>query len=140
MIFQPKPCILLIDDDEDDMELLSSSLEMLGLSIIILNAGDKAIDYLNLKKGSLPALIILDYNMPRINGEQVLLLLKSNTYTKDIPVIMYSTSMSPVFKNAIVDLGALACITKPSAYSEFIAQVALFREIAYSYTPVNIIN
>jgi DNA-binding response OmpR family regulator len=132
------PYILLIDDDEDDMELLSSSLELAGLSIKILNAGDKVMNYLNLKIGPLPALIILDYNMPRINGEQVLLLLKSNTYTKDIPVIMYSTTMSPVFKNAIIDMGALACFIKPSTYSEFTTQVALFRDITYSTIPARL--
>ena len=130
--------ILIVDDDEDDLEILSSSLELAGLSIKILNAGDKAMNYLNLKIGPLPALIILDYNMPRINGEQVLLLLKSNTYTKDIPVIMYSTSMSPVFKNAIIDMGALACFTKPSTYSEFTTQVALFRDITYSTIPARL--
>jgi len=134
------PYILLIDDDEDDMELLSSSLELAGLSIKRLNAGDKAMNYLNLKIGPLPALIILDYNMPRINGEQVLILLKSNTYTRNIPVIMLSTTMSPVFKNAIIDLGAMACFTKPSTYSEFITQVALFRDIAYATVAGKVLN
>jgi CheY-like chemotaxis protein len=132
MMFPPKPYILLIDDDEDDLEILSSSLELLGLGIKVFNAGDKALTYLNLISWAPPALIILDYNMPRINGEQVLLLLKSNAYTRDIPVIMYSTTMSPIFKQAIQDMGALACFTKPTTYSELKTQVGLFRDLAFS--------
>jgi CheY-like chemotaxis protein len=134
------PYILLIDDDEDDLEILSSSLKLLGLNIKIFNAGDKALAYLNSKIGALPILIILDYNMPRINGEQVLLLLKSNAYTRNIPVIMYSTTMSAIFEHAIIDLGAMACFTKPSSYSDFKKQAGLFRDLAVLFTPVTIMN
>jgi CheY-like chemotaxis protein len=134
-MFQPKPYILLIDDDEDDLELLSSSLELSGLLIKVFNAGDKAITYLDSKTQALPALIILDYNMPRINGEQVLRLLKSNEYTKNIPVIMYSTAISPIFKQAVLNLGAHACYTKPFSYSEFKTQVSLFKSLAFSSPP-----
>jgi CheY-like chemotaxis protein len=134
------PYILIIDDDEDDLEILASSLKLLGVHIKIFNAGDKAIAYLNSKTVVLPALIILDHNMPRINGEQVLLILKSNLITKDIPVIIYSTTNSPIFKNAIVDLGALDCFTKPSTYSELTTQVGLFRDLAVSFTPVKLMN
>jgi CheY-like chemotaxis protein len=139
-MFQPKPYILLIDDDEDDLEILSSSLQPLGIKIKIFYNGDKAIHFINSITGALPTLIILDYNMPRINGDQVLLLLKSNERTRNIPVIMYSTTLSPIFQNAIIDLGALACFTKPINYLDFTTQVGLFRDIAFSFTPVKVMN
>jgi CheY-like chemotaxis protein len=134
-----QPYILLIDDDEDDIEILSSSLELEGFKIKAFNAGDDAIEYLKLITNTeeLPSLIILDYNMPRINGEQVLILLKGDNAIKHIPVALYSTGLSKVCMKALLDLGAFSCLIKPNNVSEFTFQVLVFKEIALSFKKGN---
>jgi len=77
-----RPYVMLIDDDEDDLELMSSSLELAGIRIKNFNSGIKALFYLSLLSSDmdLPSLIIMDYNMPKSNGQQILLLLKSRNF------------------------------------------------------------
>jgi two-component system chemotaxis response regulator CheY len=128
------PFIVIIDDDEDDRELLSSALELQGCTVQTFDAGDHAIDALKLMKDPmhLPSLIILDYNMPRINGEQVLSFLKSEHIVKDVHIVIYSTSLSDMLKNALVKVGAHSCMIKPNNEQEFDDQVLKFKEIAQS--------
>jgi DNA-binding response OmpR family regulator len=133
-MFKPQPYIILIDDDEDDLETLSSSLQLAGVRVKTFDSGKKALSYLNLMIEELPSLIILDYNMPRINGQQVLILLKGHHNTMNIPVVMYSTSISLVFKKVLLQLGALDCFVKPTSHSEFKSQVALFKDLASSFS------
>ena len=71
------PSIVLIDDDEDDREILSSALQLQGCTVRTFDEGARAIEALKLVKRpqDLPSLIILDYNMPGMNGERA----KTNT-------------------------------------------------------------
>ena len=136
-MFEPHPYIVLIDDDEDDLQMLSASLEKQGVETKTFSSGEKAAYYLQLIADSseLPGLIIVDYNMPGKNGRQVLDLIKSCQATKDIPVVIYSTSISHLFKQTLIDKGAFNCYEKPVAYSEFNMQVEIFKELAWSYSP-----
>jgi CheY-like chemotaxis protein len=133
-MFAPQPYLVLIDDDPDDLEMLTSSLEPMGIKIKTFDAGDKALLYLNsiARIAELPYLVILDYNMPRSNGEEVLLLIKKNKQIRHIPVVIYSTSMSPICTKALIDFGAFRCYRKPISYKEFIAQASLFKDLAFS--------
>jgi DNA-binding response OmpR family regulator len=126
------PYIMLIDDDPDDLEMLSSSLELSGISSKTFDTAEKAILHLALAPGilDLPCLIILDYNLPRINGDQTLVLLKTNKYTQHIPVVIYSTTVSDVLRKALMKLGTLNCFEKPFSYSEFKIQVETFKQLA----------
>lgn len=130
--------ILLIDDDEDDLEILSSLLFLKGIRSKCFDSGEKAIYYLQFisDTSDLPSLIILDYNMPRINGQQILQLIKNNKPIKDIPVVMYSTSMSSILKKALMELGALDCYAKAGTYSDLEAQAELFKNLADSLQEV----
>ena len=132
-----RPYVMLIDDDEDDLELMSSSLELAGIRIKNFNSGIKALFYLSLLSSDidLPSLIIMDYNMPKSNGQQILLLLKSRKELKNIPVVMYSTLFSDDHKKKLYNLGALDCFIKPWAFRDFIQQVDIFRNLAYSLHP-----
>lgn len=128
------PYILLIDDDQDDLDLLSALLEKSGVVTKAYNSGVKAQIYLRLLSDCsiLPALIIVDYNMPRQNGQQVLTALKSDRYTQDIPIIVYSTLMSAILKVDLMKLGAYDCLTKPGKVEELADQVSMFIRLAYS--------
>ena len=129
------PFIVLIDDDEDDLDMLSSALQIHGFRVKTFDAGDQAIETLKTMATThdLPELIILDYNMPRLNGEQVLNLLKSEDQIKSVPVIIYSTCLSDVCQNALVTMGAHGALVKSSNHHEFTFQVLRFKETALSF-------
>ena len=116
--------ILMVDDDEEDWMLLSDAFEELGYRSCLHyeENGEAAVRYLQrcLEEDSLPKAVILDLNMPRLNGKQTLKHIKSNAALKDIPVIIYSTSLNPREKEECMALGAHAYIIKPSSYKESI--------------------
>ena len=135
MIPDKMPFIVLIDDDEDDLDMLSSALQIHGFRVKTFNAGHHAIESLKAMATvhDLPELIILDYNMPRLNGEQVLNLLKSEDSVKSVPVFIYSTCLSEVCQNALVAMGAHGALVKSGNYHEFTFQVLRFKETALSF-------
>lgn len=132
---EPQPYILIVDDDEDDLEMVSSELKMKGIRVKTFESPTKALFYLTLMSGNkeLPSLIILDYNMPARNGQHVLLSIKGNLDTKDIPVVMYSTGISDVLKIQLMKAGALNCFDKPWNSGELVNQVRIFEELTYSF-------
>lgn len=134
-MYKPQPYILLIDDDEDDLEMFSSGLKMKDIKVKSFDSAAKALFYLTLRDGDmeLPSLIILDYNMPKKNGQQVLQAIKDNMGTKDIPVVMYSTGMSEVLKNQLLAAGALDCFDKPWTQHELNCHVEKFQELAFAF-------
>jgi CheY-like chemotaxis protein len=134
-ILTTTPFVILIDDDGDDIEMLSISLEQHGIKTKSFDSGENALFYLKLisEVEQLPNLIILDYNMPRINGQQLLILIKNTMSIKHIPVIMYSTSISTVLEKALIELNAYDCITKAGTQKEFIKHVEKFKELAYLF-------
>jgi CheY-like chemotaxis protein len=138
---EPRPYILLIDDDSDDLEMFSSELEKKGLRVKTFDSSTNALFYLKLMFDiqQLPSLIIMDYNMPKRNGYQVLQLIKDNKDTKNIPVVMYSTSMSAILKTQLGDAGALHCFNKPWTTKELYNQVQIFHELASSITNKNFV-
>jgi response regulator RpfG family c-di-GMP phosphodiesterase len=132
---EPLPYILLIDDDEDDLQLLSSALVEKAIIVKTFLSSSKAIFYLSLMSGNreLPSLIIMDYNMPVKNGYQVLQLLKANKNTSHIPVVLYSTTLSDELRKRLSAAGVLACFVKPWTSQEFNRQVEVFQELAFSF-------
>ncbi len=129
--------ILLIDDDDDDVEMLATSLEELGIKTRFYTSAETALNFLTDVPPNMPMLIILDSNMPGINGKETLALIKSNEKTKRIPVIMYSTSMPLITKESLLQLGAFRCFEKPYSYSVFSEQVGIFKELANSFSTVS---
>lgn len=129
-VYESVPQLLLIDDDMDDLEMLSAALEKLGVRTKSCSSGDKALVYLKLMTDTaeLPVLIISDFNMPKLDGGQLLNKLKSNLDFSDIPVLMYSTGLSDVCEQALIGFGAESCHTKPFRYAEFISKVQLFKD------------
>jgi CheY-like chemotaxis protein len=134
-MYEPPPYILLIDDDEDDLEMFSSELEKKDIKVKTFDSTTKALHYLTLMSGNmdLPSLIIMDYSMPQKNGHQVLVQLKNNADTKDIPVVIHSTSMSDLLKEQLLSAGALDCFCKPWTSRELTTQVEKFCEMAFPF-------
>lgn len=90
--------VLLIDDDEDDLRMLEDALKLIDSNHQIIEAKDgmeglqKLMQLKN--KNTLPCLIVLDINMPRIDGRQTFVSIKADETLSKIPVVIFSTSSS----------------------------------------------
>ncbi len=108
--------VFYADDDLDDLELVKDAFAQYSKNVEVLTAtdGSKALSYLsNLKKyDTLPCLIILDVNMPVINGKETLLRLREIEHFQDIPVVLFTTSSQPMDKSFAKKYNA-GFITKP---------------------------
>ncbi len=112
----PSKFILLGEDDIDDQEILEEIFSTVDttLSLQFFNTGQKVITHLENSDKHLPCLIILDFNMPELNGAEILKALKSNHRYAQIPKIIWSTADSPVYKAMCLELGACDYLVKPS--------------------------
>ena len=88
------PVILYAEDDLDDFESVKEALEQLNGNCELVHArnGTEAVDYLEKNPKNLPCLIVLDLNMPIMNGKEVLSWLKDKDIYQDIAVIVFTTS------------------------------------------------
>lgn len=124
--------VLLAEDDPDDILLTQIAFEKARLAnpLQIVRDGAEAIDYLkgegrfaNRSKFPLPILILMDLQMPRISGFQVIEWLRSNPDLKKIPVaILTATDHDPYIKRAY-DLGAESYLIKPPNAETLVALV-----------------
>ena len=114
-----KKYILWADDDMDDLMLMRHVLKDIGEEYDIreVNNGREALDYLENRKhtGLLPALIILDMNMPVLNGKEALNVIKQDEALKNIPLVFFTTSNSELDKLYCKRFG-VEMITKPPQY------------------------
>lgn len=110
--------ILQIDDDADDCEMFAEALHKVSQSeYISITNPVKAVE--SLISGLLkPDVIVLDVNMPGMNGIEVLSKIKTNRATSGIPVIMFSTSANQDHIDKSLSLGALKYVAKPFSIGE----------------------
>ena len=113
--------ILYADDDTDDRAWVAEACKILNcsLNISFVENGRQVLNYLKSQLNALPSLIVLDLNMPEMDGRQTLKYLKSNPFYKEIPVAIVSTSANKIDKDACKRLGASLYITKPDTHSEW---------------------
>jgi CheY-like chemotaxis protein len=115
--------ILLADDDPDDQELIVHAFSEISAycNLHIVNDGRQAIEFLSgMADSKLPCLIVLDYNMPELNGAQVLQKLTDDKRYEKIPKIILSTSANPVYINDCLGKGASAYRVKPDNFTQLV--------------------
>lgn len=113
--------ILLGEDDIDDEEMLTEVFNSVdpSMRLLFINNGRRLVATIErLHNDQLPCLIILDYNMPERNGEEILRDLQRNPRYKSIPKLIWSTSGSEIYKQKCMELGASDYIIKPSNVGE----------------------
>jgi CheY-like chemotaxis protein len=125
--------ILFVDDDPEDRSIIRDAMaEVDGGDIIkFAENGEHALDLLSqcLENSHLPCLIVLDLNMPKLNGTETLRRIKKNEQYQDISVVIYSTSINPLEKEKCIELGARDYITKPVSFRESISTAMRLIEI-----------
>lgn len=110
--------ILLIDDDADDRTLFSEAIQEIAPDAICVteSEGYKALADLFESSTRLPDVIFLDINMPTISGWECISKIKSHEKTKDIPVVMISTSCHNIDADNATRLGAKCLVKKTGDY------------------------
>jgi len=120
------PVILCVDDDDDDLFFIKEIIESQGHSFEIKAAKDgwDALNFLQqgIKKNELPCLIIMDMNMPRMDGKQTISKIKENEELSKIPVVVFTTSSNITHKKYFESLG-IRFITKPFDYKVFTEEI-----------------
>ena len=118
---QAKHTILYVEDDYDDLFIVKQAFEKYDSSITVLHAQDgvDAFKYLDQYKasGPLPCLIILDMNMPGMDGRETLKRIRESKVFADIPVVVFTTSSTQADKDFARKWGA-EFVTKPLVFSE----------------------
>jgi len=113
--------LLQIDDDPDDCELFSDALKQVSeINYTCMHNPVEAVKQLVEQKIT-PDIIILDMNMPVMNGMLVLQKIKNKKKLASIPVIIFSTSELAPYKENAMQLGALAYFAKPTCFSALVA-------------------
>ncbi len=136
--------ILLVEDNPDDVELTRLAFAEAGSAHRLHAVGDgaEALDYL-LARGrhagregaDLPALVLLDLNLPRLDGREVLQAIRAAPATRGLPVVVLTTSAEPRDVDQSYALGANSYIQKPVEFERFVEAV---RQIGRYWLELNL--
>ena len=122
----PRPYdILLVEDDEADAMLITEALHEHAMARTVGQVADgvAALEWLRDPERPRPDLIVLDLNMPRMNGRELLDILKRDDKLKMIPVVVLTTSGAPEDVSSAYERYANAYVTKPVNLDDFIRTV-----------------
>jgi CheY-like chemotaxis protein len=126
--------IVIAEDDEDDYILTRDAFAESRLinNLVWVHDGEELLDYLNRhgeyatpESSPRPALILLDLNMPRMDGREALKRIKSDTSLRRIPVVVLTTSRAEEDIVRSYDLGVNSFIQKPVSFSDFAEAIRL---------------
>jgi CheY-like chemotaxis protein len=112
--------ILVVEDDEADCEMIQRAAAAFPrVKVTVVHDGVEGLEALRASKDGLPDLVLLDLNMPRMDGREFLKRLKSDPRTKRVPVAIFTTSDAESDVAGAYDLGANCYLTKPMNLDEF---------------------
>jgi CheY-like chemotaxis protein len=123
--------ILLAEDDDGHAYLVQENLRDAGLAnpITHVRDGQEALDFIHCvgpyqgRARNGPLLVLLDINMPRVDGTEVLRRLKADPATAEVPVIVLTTTDDPREVKRCYELGCSSYVTKPVEYDRFVEAV-----------------
>ncbi|HEU5125708.1 MAG TPA: response regulator [Verrucomicrobiae bacterium] len=130
--------ILLVDDNEDDIFIMRTVFRKVGISnpVQVLTNGEEAIHYLSgegafadRERFPLPAIILLDLNMPRVNGFEVLNWIRKQPGLKRLIVEVLTASSRPGDVERAFDAGANSYLVKPSRMEELIETMTAWHQL-----------
>ncbi len=114
--------VLLIEDNAADVFLIREALReySLDIQLTVIEDGEKAMRCIEeLSSSARPKAVLLDLNLPRRGGEEILRCIRSKEGFHDIPVLILTSSDSPKDRSEVARLGASYYFQKPSDYDEF---------------------
>jgi two-component system response regulator len=118
--------ILLVEDSASDEELMLRALRKAGIPdrVVVARDGAEALDHLfgsapSAGETQLPRVVLLDLNLPKIGGLQVLSRIRSEEHTKHLPVVVLTSSSLSTDLESSYRLGANSYVVKPIAFDQF---------------------
>jgi two-component system response regulator len=124
--------ILLVEDNPDDVELtrIAFAKARIANPLVVASDGVEALDYLfargkhaSRNAADLPSLVLLDLNLPKVNGREVLQAIRADPRTHNLPVVVLTTSAEPFDVEASYALGVNSYIRKPVDFEQFVGAV-----------------
>lgn len=134
--------ILLIEDNPGDVRLTLEVLKAgrIRNKVAVMNDGEKAVDYLKRKNGFenevLPDMILLDLNLPKLSGREVLTIIKGDDELKHIPVIILTTSHAEEDILKSYQHHANCYITKPVDFEQFSVVIRKLEDFWFSIVKI----
>ena len=134
--------ILLVEDSKKDIELTLAALEQhhLANEVVVARDGAEGLDYLR-RRGKyksrideLPAVVLLDLKLPKVDGLEVLREIKADSHLKHIPVVMLTSSREEQDLVKSYELGVSAYVVKPVDFQQFVSTV---RELGLFWAVIN---
>jgi CheY-like chemotaxis protein len=122
--------ILLVDDDRDDIYFFSKALEEFKVDIEMQTAGEGFEAFERLQNFT-PDVILLDLNMPKMNGMAFLKAIKKIKHLKTIPVIIYTTHVTVIEEEELLRLGAYAVYIKPNDFTNTVKTIGSLLEMQF---------
>jgi CheY-like chemotaxis protein len=113
-----KPVILVVDDDAPILLLMKNLLREFGFDAVVAASGNEAI---NKARSEHPSLVLLDKNMPGMNGDEVIRILRDDVGLAHLPILILSGE--PVSRSELAALGANGAVQKPFDVKALIAQI-----------------
>lgn len=127
-----QPLIIVVDNDPEDRAFIRHSFMQVqqGCNVEFLTSGAELLQYLyEADPYRYPDLVVLDYNMPEMNGKDTLREIKNNPFIARIPVLVYSTSVTPGMRMELAAYNVLNCIEKSTSEARLIEQARYFLEL-----------
>jgi len=117
--------ILLAEDDQVDVMTVKRALKDINVTnpLIVVNNGEEALEYLNNDNNEKPGIILLDINMPKMNGIEFLKATKNDDDIKRIPVVVLTSSEEEQDKVDSFNLSVAGYMIKPVDYLQFVEVV-----------------
>lgn len=117
--------ILLIEDDDVDVMTVKRALKDLKVSnqLVPMGDGEEAIKYLKTESAAKPCIVLLDLNMPKMDGAEFLKIVKADKALKKIPVVILTTSNSDRDVIESFELGAAGYMVKSVDYEKFVETI-----------------
>ncbi len=114
--------ILLVEDDSVDAMTVRRALKDLRTPYVLVHSanGEKALEYLRSKSNKKPCVILLDLNMPKMNGIEFLKIIKADKVLKKIPVVVLTTSRNEKDIIDSFELSVAGYVVKPADYKKFV--------------------
>jgi len=121
--------ILLVEDDIVDVMTVKRAFKEINItnSLSVTGNGEEALEYLKDENNEKPGLILLDLNMPKMNGIEFLKIIKNNEAHKSIPVVVLTTSKEEQDKLSSFNYSVAGYIIKPVDYMQFLEAVKTIR-------------
>ena len=125
-----RPLLLIVDDDDLDVLIVRRALNDMGITnpIVRMKDGEEAFAYLETCLGEVPCVVLLDLNMPRMDGFEFLRQVKAHPKLKDVPVIVLTTSTSEADMMRSYELGALDYVVKSMDSTAFRKNLCCIRD------------